>query len=377
MIIGVPRETHRHEHRVGLNPFAVSRLTQQGHLVLVENHAGRAARFTMSDYRQAGGEVVYDRDEVFRRADVVCRVGLMSSEELDHLKTGSVICGFQHLAVAPRQDVRRLMELESTLIGYEIIRDRDGDLPVLTPFSQMGGRMAVNIAAHYLQNERGGRGILLGNTPGVPPPTVLILGAGTVGRAAARQALAAGVHVIVLDDDLGKLRDLDRQLSGQVVTVVAARERLAQYTAIADVVIGAVLIPGARAPFLVTEEMVKTMKAGSVVVDVSIDQGGCVETSRPTSLENPVYTVHDVVHYCVPNMTANVARTASRTLANSALPFITEIADRGLDAALRSDPGLAAGVYLYRGKVVNERLGEILGTPSTPIGQLLEEGAES
>jgi alanine dehydrogenase len=371
MIIGVPRETHRHEHRVGLNPFAVSRLTQQGHLVLVENDAGRAARFTMSDYRQAGGEVVYDRDEVFRRADVICRVGLMSSEELSHLKTGSVICGFQHLAVAPRQDVRRLMDLEATLIGYEIIRDKDGDLPVLTPFSQMGGRMAVNIAAHYLQNERGGRGILLGNTPGVPPPTVLILGAGTVGRAAARQALACGVHVIVLDDDLGKLRDLDRQLSGQVVTVVAARERLAQYTAIADVVIGAVLIPGARAPFLITEEMVKTMKAGSVIVDVSIDQGGCVETSRPTSLENPVYTVHDVVHYCVPNMTANVARTASRTLANSALPYITEIADRGLDAALQSDPGLAAGVYLYRGKIVNERLGEILGTAATPLEQLL------
>jgi len=377
MIIGVPRETHRHEHRVGLNPFAVSRLTQQGHLVLVENHAGRAARFTMRNYRMAGGEMVYNADEISHRADVVCRVGLTSTEELDHLKTGSVICGFHHLAVAPRQDIRRLMELETTLIGYEIIRDRHDDLPVLTPLSQMGGRMAVNIAAHYLQNEQGGRGILLGNTPGVPPPTVLILGAGTVGRAAARQALACGVHVIVLDADLRKLRDLDRDLSGQVVTVVAARERLAQYTAIADVVVGAVLIPGARAPFLVTEEMVKAMKAGSVIIDVSIDQGGCVETSRPTTLENPVYVVHDVVHYCVPNMTANVARTASRTISNSALPYVTEIADQGLDAALRGDPGLAAGVYLYRGKIVNERLGEILGIPATPIGQLLGGGAGS
>jgi alanine dehydrogenase len=377
MIIGVPRETHRHEHRVGLNPFAVSRLTQQGHLVLVENHAGRSARFTMGDYRKAGGEVVYNADEAFRRSDVVCRVGPLSTEELGNLKTRSVICGFQHLAVAPRQDVRRLMEMEATLIGYEIIRDEHDDLPVLTPLSQMGGRMAVNIAAHYLQNERGGRGILLGNTPGVPPPTVLVLGAGTVGRAAARQALACGVHVIVLDADLRKLRDLDRDLSGQVVTVVAARERLAQYTAIADVVVGAVLIPGARAPFLVTEEMVKAMKAGSVIIDVSIDQGGCVETSRPTTLENPVYVVHDVVHYCVPNMTANVARTASRTVSNSALPYLTEIADRGLDEALRSDPGLAAGVYLYRGKIVNERIGEILGVPATPIGQLLEGGEGS
>jgi alanine dehydrogenase len=377
MIIGVPRETHRHEHRVGLNPFAVARLTHLGHLVLVENGAGDAARFAARDYQRAGGEVVYSTDEVFKRADAVCRVGPTTAEELDHLKPRSVICGFHHLAVAPREDVQRLMELETTVIGYEIIRDEQGELPVLSPLSQVAGRMAIHIAAHHLQTERGGRGILLGNVPGVPPPTVVILGAGTVGRAAARQAVASGAHVIVLDADLRKLRDLDRLISGQVVTAMASRLRLGQYTAIADVLIGAILIPGGRAPFLVTEEMVKSMKPGSVILDVSIDQGGCVETSRPTSLDNPTYVVHDVVHYCVPNMTASVARTGTRALAGSALPYITRLAELGLDAALGSDPGLAAGLYLYRGKVVHERLGELLGVPATPLRGLLERETET
>jgi alanine dehydrogenase len=241
----------------------------------------------------------------------------------------------------------------------------------------MAGEMAVFAAAHYLQNAGGGRGILLAMVPGIAPPTVLVLGAGTVGRAAAARALAMGAHVIVLDEDIDKLRAVNRDVGRQVVTQLVTPDRLARFTAIADVVIGAVLIPGARAPYLVTEQMVRGMRAGSVIVDVSIDQGGCVETSRPTTLEDPVYVVHDIVHYCVPNMTANIARTASRALSDALLAPITALAGKGVAAALREDPGLAEGVYLYRGTIVHEGLARALGERAEPLAGLVAVGARA
>jgi alanine dehydrogenase len=375
MFIGVPRETHRLEHRVGLSPYTVARLTHYGHTVVVEKGAGREAMFFDSEYEKAGAQIVYSSEEAYKRADIVCRVGLLSSEELDLLKRGLIICAFHHLAVAPHRNVERLMELESTIIGYEIIQDRHGEHPILAPMSEMAGQMAVHLGARYLQNDVGGRGILLGNVPGVAPPTVLILGAGSVGCSAARQALASGAHVIVVDEDLGTLRTVSREFSGQVVTAVAGMAQLERFTAIADVVIGAVLIPGAPAPVLVTEEMVKAMKPGSVILDLSIDQGGCVATSRPTTWDDPIFTVHDVVHYCVPNMTANIARTASRALANAVLPTLREVLRKGLRDALRDDPGLAAGVYLYEGRMVNEKVGGTLGIPATPLQKLLDGSA--
>jgi alanine dehydrogenase len=367
MDIGVPREIHRHEHRVGLSPFAVARLAQLGHSVLVESKAGDTARFTDRDYEKSGAHIVYSAEEVYKRADLVCRVAALTPDDVELLKPDTIVCAFHHLAVTTREHVERLMALRTTLVGYEVIRNSLGDLPVLTPFSEMGGQMAVQLAAYYLQNESGGRGVLLGNVPGVPPPTVLILGAGTVGQTAARQALGNGAHVIVLDADLNKLRSLSRELDGRAVTVLAGVERLDQYVPIADVIIGAVLIPGGRAPYVVTEAMVKGMKPGSVVIDVSIDQGGCVETSRPTGLDQPTFVVHDVVHYCVSNMTANVARTASRALTTAALPYLVELAGAGLDDAVRRDPGLADGVYIYRGRLANQRVGETLGIPAAPI----------
>jgi alanine dehydrogenase len=373
MIIGVPRETFREEHRVGLIPFAVARLVRHGHTVLVEKNAGETARFADVDYEEAGARIVYESEEIYQRANLVCRVGLMSTEELGMLKPGSVVCAFHHLAVAPRENLDRLMELEATLVGYEIIQDRLGELPILLPMSEMAGQMAVHIAAHYLQIETGGRGVLLGNVPGVPPPTVVILGAGTVGRASARQARASGAHVIVLDADVRKLTALSHELSGQVVTATASIKRLAQFSAIADVLIGAILIPGERAPFLVTEAMVRGMKKGSVVIDVSIDQGGCVETSRPTTLSHPTYKVHDVVHYCVPNMTANIARTASRALVNATLPYLMDLAGKGLERALSEDDGLAAGLYLYRGKLVNENVAAAFGMKAELLATVLED----
>ncbi len=374
MNFGVPRETRRHERRVGLTPWAVGQLVAAGNTVVVERDAGRAARFTDREYQEAGGTVVYSHEEAFGRADVVCGVGLVSAEEADLLRPGIVLCGFQHLVVAPRPIVDRLAALEITAIGYELVENAQGSRTILTAMSEMAGEMAVFTAAHYLQNEEGGRGILLSHVPGVAPPTVLVLGAGTVGRSAAARALTMGAHVIVLDEDLAKLRAVSAELGAQIVTELATADRLARYTAIADVVIGAILIPAARAPLLITEDMVREMRAGSVIIDVSIDQGGCVETSRPTTLENPVFVVHDVVHYCVPNMTANVARTASRALSDVLLRPLRALAAKGLDVGLREDPGLAAGCYLYRGKLVNEALARALGLAPASLPGLLWGG---
>jgi alanine dehydrogenase len=374
MIIGVPREIHRHEHRVGLTPMAVARLAERGHSVIVEHDAGMSAHFANEDFEKAGAQIVHSRDEVYKRPDLICRIGMIAPEELEHLKPGMVICGFHHLAVTAPNHIERLMELKATLIGYEIIHDWDGNLPVLIPLSEMAGQMILDVAAQYLQTQAGGRGVLLGNVPGVPPATILVLGAGHVGYIVARQALARGAHVIVFDVDLKKLRAINHDLGGQVVTITVGQEKLEQYLAIADVVIGAVLIPGGRSPYVINEEMVKKMKRGSVIIDASIDQGGCVETSRPTTIDNPTFVTHGVVHYCVPNMTTNIARTASRALANSALPCIMELVEKGVETALWDDPGLAAGVYLYRGKMVNMRVGESLGIAVTPLRELIEEG---
>jgi alanine dehydrogenase len=371
MIIGVPREIYRHEHRVGLTPLAAARLVQQGQTVLVEKEAGLTAHFFDRDYQKVGAQIVYDTEEVYKRADLICRVSMLPPQELDLLKPETILCGFLHLAVATRETAARLQELRATLIGYEILRDLQGERPVLVPFSQMAGQMSVHIAAHYLQNECGGRGVLIGSVAGVPPATILVLGAGTVGSTAARVALASGAHVIVFDADLAKLRNVNRELGGQAVTIMGGLDRLEKYTSIADVVIGAVLIPGARAPFVFTEEMVKGMKPGSVIIDVSIDQGGCVETSRPTTLDRPTFVTHNVVHYCVPNMTANIARTSSRALANAAISYISGISTQGLEPMLREDAGLAAGIYMYRGRMVNDRAASTLGIPATSLREWL------
>jgi alanine dehydrogenase len=374
MFIGVPREDHRHEHRVGLSPSSVARLARRGHTVHLESGAGDGAHFSDRVYEEVGAQIVYRQEEVHRRADLVCRVGWVSVDELEMVKPGLALCGFHHLAVAPRAKVQRLLEIEATVIGYELIRDRENHRAVLPRVSEMAGQMAVQIAAHYLQTEVGGRGILLGNVPGVPPPTVLILGAGTVGRTAARLALDSGAHVILIDDALDKLREASHELGGRPVTAMANARNLGRYSVFADVVIGAVLIPGSRAPYLITEDMVKAMKPGSVIIDLSIDQGGCVETSRPTTPENPTFVAHEVIHYCVPNMTANIARTATRALANAATPFVLEMAEQGVESAIRDNPGLAAGVYVYKGKLVNQRIAEALELPVTEPEELFVEG---
>jgi alanine dehydrogenase len=376
MILTVPRETHYHEHRVGLAPFAVGRLVRAGHTVLVERDAGTAAHFRDRDYQEVGGQIVYDPDEIYQRADIVCRVSHLSSEELEMVRPGSVVCGFHHLAATPRERVVELEERGLTLLGYEILQDK-GRLPVLGPISEMAGQMAVQTAATLLHREGGGRGILLGSVAGVPPPTVLILGAGAVGRSAARLALAMGTHTIILDSKMDKLRDAHGDLDRRPVTLLLGSDRLERYVGIADVIIGAILVPGERAPFLVTEQMVQSMKQGSVIVDVSIDQGGCVETSRPTTLKHPTFIAHGVLHYCVPNMTSNIARSATRAITSAALPYLIRLAERDPEVALREDAALRGAVYVHRGRLMHAGTGEAHKLPVTSWEEAIGKGART
>ena len=371
MNIGVPKETHSHEHRVGLTPFGAARLVNLGPKVFVQTGAGEDSHFRDDDYAQAGATIVFSADEAYQRADIVCRVSALDSEEADLVRPGSVVVGFHHLAVAPRELVVGLSEKKVTMVGYEVIEDGDGHRPVLTALSEVAGQMVVHKASQLLEHESGGRGLVLGGTPGMAPATVVILGAGTVGKTAARIAVAGGAHVVILDTDMEKLRDVMEACGGHVVTAMATRRTLTRFTAIADVVIGAVLIPGGRAPFLVTEEMVREMKRGSVIMDISIDQGGCVETSRPTPPDSPYFQLHGVTHYCVPNMTANAPRSASRVLMLAGLPYVVRLAGDGVQEALRADPGLGAGIYLYEGRMVNEQAAHALGIEHQSLHELL------
>ncbi len=371
MKIGVPKETLRHEHRVGLTPFGVSRLTSLGHEVYVERDAGKDAHFDNEDYVKAGATIVYSSEEAYGRADMVCRVGALTADEVHLLRPETTVCGFLHLAVASKETIQRLTERRVSMIGYEIVGGDNGRRPVLAALSEIAGHMVVHTAGHLLETGSGGRGVIIGSIPGIAPATVVVLGAGTVGRAAAQHFLSLGAHVILMDQDIGKLRLALEHATRNVVTAVSSPRNLARFTQIADVVVGAVLVPGARAPFLVTEEMVRNMKPGSVIVDLSIDQGGCVETSRPTTADHPTYKVHGVTHFCVPNMTANAPRTASRAMTLAALPFLTRLAEEGVESALRRDAGLARGTYTYRGRLVNDVAAAALGLAPARLSDLL------
>ncbi|MCE5245490.1 MAG: alanine dehydrogenase [Candidatus Polarisedimenticolia bacterium] len=371
MKIGVPKETLRHEHRVGLTPFGVSKLVDLGHDVFVQSDAGAAAHFADADYAQAGATIVYNADEVFGRADVVAKVGALSADEMALLRAETTILGFHHLAVAGKEVVQAMVDRRLTMIGYEICEDARGGRPVLAALSEIAGHMVIHVAGHLLETSQGGRGVLLGGVAGVAPATVLVLGAGVVGRTAASHLLALGAHVILLDSDLAKLRDAIERGCHDAVTAVSSPRNILRFAPVADVVVGAVLVPGGRAPFLIGEEMVKSMKSGSVIIDLAVDQGGCVETSRPTTPEQPTYKVHGVTHYCVPNMTTNVPRSASRALGLAALPLITRLAESGPEAALRADAGLARGAYSFRGRMVNELAAKALGLAPSRLNDLL------
>jgi alanine dehydrogenase len=375
MNIGIPRESADAqkilERRVALTPAGVKALVDNGHEVFVESMAGEYSGFSDAEYEKMGAKIVFSKEEVYKRAQMIVRVSRPSEAEYSYLCDGHLLFGFLHLAVAPKSFVEILLERKITAIGYEIIELPDGRLPILQAMSEIAGQMAIVIAARYLQNEDGGRGIVLGGIPGVPPATVVILGAGVVGQNAIRAALGLGAHVVVLDKDVDKLREVEKLFDKRVETAIANVYNIEKAVQFADVLIGAVLIHGALTPKLVTEEMVKKMKPGSVIIDVSIDQGGCVETSRPTTIVNPVFVKYGVIHYCVPNIASNVARTATYALTNVSLPYILEIANSGLEHVLRERPSFAKGVYTYLGYCTNQSIAEIFNLKYKKIEELL------
>jgi len=363
MNIGVPREHRQDENRVGLTPSVIELLTAVGHTCYVENDAGVGAGFSNVDYERAGARIVYSAQEAYGRSDLVVKVARPTEEEVDMVREGSILMGFLHLAVARRDRVETLMKRNVTAVAYETIQNDDGVLPVQVPLSKAAGLMAPQLASIMMQNNHGGKGILLGGVPGVPPAEVVIIGAGTFGTAAAHAFLGAGASVYVLDQDLTRLQYLDEKCRtrGRLVTMVAHKFNIAKVIRFADVVVGAVLDPGARAPIVVTRDMVRSMKPRSILMDISIDQGGCIETSRPTTHRDPTFVEEGVIHYCVPNMTSIVARTATHALNNATWPFIKEIAQDGLDAALARMSALKRGVATHKGHVVNPALASSLG----------------
>jgi alanine dehydrogenase len=369
MIIGIPKERSAlkgiEEKRVSLSPAGVREVTAWGADVVVTSGAGAGAGFTDEEYRAAGARIVYSNEEAIRRADLVLKVQRPIPEEWAFFQERSALMAFLHLAVAPKEFLRALVEKRLTAIGFEIVQEPDGALPILRSSSEIAGKMAVQIAGRLLESTSGGRGILLGGIPGIPPADVVILGGGTLGYYAARSFLGIGASVYILDKDMKRLMELDRLFEGRVVTALATASNIEKFVAFADVLIGAVLVPGQRAPILVTTEMVQRMRPGSLIMDFSIDQGGCVETSTLTPSEEFLFTSYGVTHFCAPNVPAMVARTSTHALTNAALPYLREIVHHGLLGALKRDAALRRGLYAFDGFLT-----QALPSPDLPCADL-------
>lgn len=369
MIIGIPKERSVlkgiEEKRVSLSPAGVREVTAWGADVVVTSGAGVGAGFTDEEYRAAGARIVYSNEEAIRRADLVLKVQRPIPEEWAFFQERSALMAFLHLAVAPKEFLRALVEKRLTAIGFEIVQEPDGALPILRSSSEIAGKMAVQIAGRLLESTSGGRGILLGGIPGIPPADVVILGGGTLGYYAARSFLGIGASVYILDKDMKRLMELDRLFEGRVVTALATASNIEKFVAFADVLIGAVLVPGQRAPILVTTEMVQRMRPGSLIMDFSIDQGGCVETSTLTPSEEFLFTSYGVTHFCAPNVPAMVARTSTHALTNAALPYLREIVHHGLLGALKRDAALRRGLYAFDGFLT-----QALPSPDLPCADL-------
>jgi len=369
MRIGVPKEVKDHESRVGIVPAGVKALADAGHQVMVETRAGDLSSMPDSEYKQAGAEIVGTAAEAWGLAEMVVKVKEPMESEFGFLRDGLRLFTFLHLAPLPKL-TDHLLKNNVTGIAYETIRDQHNRLPLLTPMSEVAGRMSVQVGAAYLEKERGGRGVLLGGVPGVPPAQVCIIGGGTVGTNAAKIALGMGALVTLIDLNLDRLRELDDIFNGRLYTVSSNSYNIAKAVKHADLVIGGVLIPGAAAPKLVTKAMVKDMKPGAVIVDVAIDQGGCIETAHPTTHSHPAYVVDGVVHYCVTNMPAAVPHTSTLALTNATFPYVMKLAQHGL-AAVKNDQGFREGVNTYRGHVTCAGVAESQGKPLKNVMDLL------
>ncbi len=368
--IGVPKEVKDHESRVGVTPAGVKALDEAGHTVLVETDAGALSAFVDDEYQNAGAEIVGSAYDVWRLADMVVKVKEPTEKEYRHFREGLVL--FTYLHLAPLTELTNaLLEKKVVGIAYETVRDRAGTLPLLTPMSEVAGRMSVQVGATYLEKEHGGRGVLLGGVPGTPPGNVCIIGGGIVGTNAAKIALGMGARVTLVDLNLNRLRELDDIFQGRVLTLARNSYNVERAVCEADLVIGGVLIPGAAAPKIVKKAMVAKMRKGAVIVDVAIDQGGCIETARPTTHTDPSYVVDGVVHYCVTNMPAAVPYTSTLALTNATFPYLMKIAKLGAKAAIQADKGIAEGVNTYEGRLTYGAVASAQNRDWTPIAQLV------
>ncbi len=370
MIVGIPKEVKDSEYRVAATPEGVRELVHDGHRVVVEASAGAGSAIGDEDYRAAGGEVLSDADAVFAEADMILKVKEPETRELPRFREGQVLFTYLHLA-ANKPLAEFLMERKVTSVAYETVQTSDGRLPLLAPMSEIAGRMAPHAGATYLERPRGGRGVLMGGAPGVEPAGVVVLGAGMAGTNAAWIAAGMEAQVTIVDMNVDRLRFVDRIWRGRIQTVTSSVLAIERLVVGADLVIGAVLIPGAKAPRLVSEDTVRAMKPGAVLVDISIDQGGCFATSHMTTHSSPTYELHGVVHYAVGNMPGAVPRTSTYALTNATIPYAIAIANAGLEDAARADRALALGVNVYGGHVVNAGVAEAHGLPSVPLGELV------
>lgn len=375
MIIGIPRENWREERRVALTPAGVNTLIAAQHQVIVQFDAGAGSGFLREDYERAGAVVAFSAEEVFSRSDLIAKVMPPTEQECGWIRAETILFSSVQMGVANPDVHRSLMNLGVSAVGYELIEDENHNLPVLRAISEIAGKLLPQIAGRFLESTYGGRGICLSGIAGIPAANVVIVGAGTAGCAAAKAFVGCGASVMVMDSDLNRLRAVGNLAIGNINTALATPYNLSRAVEFADVIVGAVLIHGRRSPNVITENMVRKMRQGSVIIDLSIDQGGCVETSRPTSPSDPVFEKHGVIHYCVPNIASTVARTASHALNNVVVPFVEEVACAGLEPAL-SDPVLKRGIYLYRGQLMNAELATMLGLGATDWRRVQYAGVE-
>ncbi|HKK56748.1 alanine dehydrogenase [Marinobacter sp.] len=360
MLIGVPKEIKNHEYRIGMTPAGVRELVEAGHQVLVQRGGGAAISLTDDQYEEAGATVVDAAEEIFQKAEMIVKVKEPQPQECRMLREGQILFTYLHLAPDPRQ-TQLLMESKAVAIAYETITDSHGGLPLLAPMSEVAGRMAIQAGAHVLEKAQGGNGTLLGGVPGVAPAKVLVIGGGVVGVNAARMALGLGADVTILDRSLPRLRELDSLYGPNLKTLYSTTDAIENHLKDADLVVGAVLIPGAAAPKLITRDMLKLMQPGAILVDVAIDQGGCFETSHPTTHQDPTYEIDGIVHYCVANMPGGVARTSTFALTNATLPYVIALASKGYKQAMRDDAHLRAGLNVCQGKVTCKAVADVLG----------------
>jgi alanine dehydrogenase len=370
VIVGLPKEIKDNEYRVGLTPAGVRALTDAGHDVVVEKSAGEGSGFEDHLYERAGGTIIDSADAVWHRADMIVKVKEPIAPEYPRMREGQLLFTYLHLA-PDKELTKQLLERRITGIAYETITDRRGGLPLLTPMSEVAGRMAIQVGAHYLEKMSGGRGILLGGVPGVPSARVVIIGGGVVGTNAAKIAVGMGSNVTIIDSNLDRLRELDDIFLTKISTLASSAYMIHDAITLADLIVGAVLVPGAAATKLVTRNMLKDVPNGAVIVDVAVDQGGCIETTRPTTHSNPTFYVKGVLHYCVANMPGAVPRTSTFALTNATLPYALKLANKGFLTAIAEDPGLKAGVNTYAGHCTYEAVASAQAIKYTPVDKLI------